>query len=122
MNIFLILFSVLLLVGCATEMQTKDENLSSVPQSGIKIYENNRKGINAIISKKALESFNTEYTKAPRNKAFAQSTSGAWNWKSNRTSVEHAKTSALIGCQRNNKRSEDLYPCEVININGAWVE
>lgn len=122
MNKCLILFSIVLLGGCAAEMQTRSGNQSAFPQSKITMYENKAEGINTIISNKALESFKTEYAEAPENKAFAQSASGAWNWKSNRTSVEHAKTSALIGCQRNNKKSENLYPCKIININGAWVE
>ncbi len=112
----------MLLGGCATEMQTKSGNQSALTQSKITIYENNAEGINTIISNKALESFKTKYVKASENKAFAQSTSGAWSWKSNRTSVEHAKTSALIGCQHNNKKFEDLYPCKIININGTWIE
>lgn len=76
----------------------------------------------SLITGSALRSFNEDYIEAPKNRAFAQSTSGAWNWKSDRTSIEHAIISALIGCQRNNKKSEDLYPCKVIHINDEWVE
>ena len=92
------------------------------PASEITIYQNNQQGLDSIISNRAMESFQGEYADAPENKAFAQSVSGAWNWKSNRTSIEHAKTSALVGCQRNNKKSEDLYPCEVIHVNDTWLK
>jgi len=85
------------------------------------IYSNDKKGIESLMSNKALKSFKTDYAKASNHKAFAQSVSGAWNWKSNRTTKEHAITSALIGCQRNNKKSEDLYPCKVINVDGEWL-
>jgi len=79
-------------------------------------------GIDSIITNKALNSFKTGYSKASTHKAFAQSLSSAWSWKSNMTSVEHAKTSALIACQRNNKESEDLYPCKIINVNDLWIK
>jgi len=114
-NIVLIL--AFLGTGCTTQhyMQPKFEESNKIT-----IYQNNRIGIESIISNKALSSFETEYANAPKNKAFSQSASGAWNWKSNRTSVEHAITSALIGCQRNNRKSEDLYPCKVIHVNDTW--
>ncbi len=111
---------VLSVIGCSTAPDRVDEKSTST--ATITIYKNHAKGIDSIIGKKALKSFTTEYKNSSLNKAFAQSTSGAWNWKSNRTSMEHAKTSALIGCQRNNKKHEDLYPCKVIHLNNEWVE
>ena len=116
---YIVIISIFILSGC-TAQQIKQT--AETPSSEITSYQNNLTGIDSIISNKALQSFKTEYSKAPTNKAFAQSVSGAWNWKSNRTSIEHAKTSALIGCQRNNKKSEDLYPCKVIHINDTWVK
>ena len=89
--------------------------------NGFTLYTDDSEGIESLITNQALASFKSKYKEASQNKAFAQSLSGAWSWKSNRTSVEHAKTSALIGCQRNNKKTEDLYPCKVVNINGTWV-
>ena len=111
---------VIVLSGCATQGPIQSELPKS--EQKIKLYSNSNLGIESIITNKALKSFNTKYVKATKNKAFAQSASGAWNWKSDRTSVEHAKTSALIGCQHNNKKSEDLYPCKVINLNGNWIK
>ncbi|MDF1764226.1 MAG: hypothetical protein P1U57_12530 [Oleibacter sp.] len=110
------------LTGCATGTQQKVEVSDSPAIQPITIYKNNKKGMESIITRKALDSYNSEYLDATENKAFAQSLTGAWDWKSNRTSVEHAKTSALVGCQRHNRKSEDVYPCEIININGVWVE
>ena len=116
---YLLFFPIFIAVGCTTQ-QFKE--IPAEPRSQITIYENTKQGIDSIITNSALTEFKNDYSKASRNKAFAQSVSGAWNWKSNRTSVEHAKTSALIGCQRNNKRSEDLYPCKVIHVNDSWVK
>lgn len=108
------------LFGCAaTPQDTKD---ISSPDRSITLYENVRSGPESIISKKALASFRDKYLAAGEHKAFAQSLSGAWDWKSSRTSVEHAKTSALVGCQKNNRQVEDLYPCRIINVNGEWTE
>lgn len=113
----IVLMLALLGAGCTTQQYMKAD-LDEVPK--ITIYQNDKVGIASIISNKALDSFKDGYTKAPKNKAFAQSLSGAWNWKSDRASIEHATTSALIGCQRNNKRSEDLYPCKIIHVNDNW--
>lgn len=110
-----------LITGCATT-DKPSVNPQSKPTKAITIYVNDEKGLDSLITNQALKSFKTDYTKASKHKAFAQSVSGAWNWKSNRTSKEHAIKSALIGCQRNNKKSEDLYPCNVINIDGKWIE
>ena len=108
------------LSGCATQGLIQSE--APKAESRMKLYNNNKSGIESIITNQALKSFKTGYANATENKAFAQSASGAWNWKSNRTSIEHAKNSALIGCQRNNKKSEDLYPCKVIHLNNNWIE
>ena len=120
MKLLAITLGAIALSGCA--MQGPVQSESPKAEFNIKLYSNNKSGIESIITNQALKSFNTEYAKATKNKAFAQSASGAWNWKSNRTSVEHAKTSALIGCQRNNKKSEALYPCEVIHLNDDWIK
>lgn len=110
----------IVLSGCAAQGTIQSE--APKAESKIKFYSNNKSGIESIITNQALKSFNTGYENATENKAFAQSASGAWNWKSNRTSIEHAKNSALIGCQRNNKKSEDSYPCKVIHLNGNWIK
>ncbi len=117
---FLPLVFAILMTGCATTDKEKvnSQGHASKPMT---IYVNDKKGIESLISNQALKSFKTDYEKASKHKAFAQSASGSWNWKSNRTSSEHAVLSALIGCQRNNKKSEDLYPCKVINIDGKWL-
>lgn len=77
--------------------------------------------IESIITHQALMSYKGKYLKASTHKAFAQSESGAWNWKSNRTSKEHAINSALISCQANNKKHEKMYPCKVISVDGEWA-
>ena len=117
----LIVVGSLLFVGCSS-IDTTSSIQSDTQKNSIKIYENNEIGVESIITNRALKSFKEEYASAPKNRAFAQSESGAWNWKSDRTSKDHAITSALIGCQRNNKKSEDLYPCKVIHVNDQWVK
>lgn len=117
---YCILLIVISMAGCAAKDKASIKLQPDSPKN-ITIYQNDKTGIDSLISNKALASFQTDYANASQHKAFAQSASGAWNWKSNRTSVEHAMTSALIGCQRNNKKSEDLYPCKVINLDGKWM-
>ncbi len=114
-----LLLLTLTVTGCTTQ-QVK--NSAAEEPKKITIYQNYEVGIASIILNKALTSFKNEYSKASKNKAFSQSVSGAWNWKSDRTSAEHAITSALIACQKNNKKLEDVYPCKVIHINDSWVE
>jgi len=115
----------ILLGGCATtELPIANEEVvSSEPVELIEKQpkEIKRIDIESIISNKALSSYKGQYSKATSHKAFAQSKSGAWNWKSNRTSKEHAINSALISCQANNTKYEERHPCRVINIDGEWV-
>ena len=113
------IFFILLVSGCSS--QAIDNNGAQVSKNLVR-YENGDYGVDSIITNDALESYKTKYLKSSNNKAFAQSVSGAWSWKSNRTSKDHAKSSALIGCQNNNRKVEDLYPCKIININGKWME
>ena len=120
MNKILLILCLFTVAACSSQPQRTSE-VESQPKRAV-IHTNHAKGVASIISNKALESFNTEYTKALKNKAFAQSLSGAWNWRSNMTSVDHAKTSALIACQRHNKKYEDLYPCEIIHVNDEWAD
>ena len=115
----IILILALVVAGC-TVQQVKHSTVEGSKK--MMVYQNDKAGIDSIISNKALSSFQEEYSAALKNKAFAQSVSGAWNWKSNRTSEEHAITSVLIGCQINNKKSEDIYPCEAIHVNDSWVK
>lgn len=111
------------LVGCTSiPEEVYEKSVVKANEGAIKIYENKFKGIDSIIDNRALEAFKSKYQEASLHRAFAQSTSGAWNWRSNKTSIEHAKTSALIACQRNNRSSEDLYPCRVIHIDDDWVK
>ncbi|MEZ5492087.1 MAG: hypothetical protein R3F50_17515 [Gammaproteobacteria bacterium] len=77
-------------------------------------------GDSMLIRDDALDSYRSKYIKAPDFKALAQSESGAWGWRSGRTSEQHAIHSALAVCRGNNHKNEGKYPCKVININGEW--
>ena len=113
----ILIFTALICSGCA--LQPKVE---SIPNYGeYARYENNKKGFNKLMFNHTVKGFE-EYSTYPENKAFAQSLTGAWGWIADATTVEHAKTAALANCQSNNTETEFLYPCEIININGKWVE
>jgi len=115
---------VLLLSGCATtEVVAEKEVISPQTIKVIKkeVVDIEPIGIKSIISNNALKTYKNEYQKATLHKALVQSETGAWSWKSNRTSKQHAIKSALISCQKYNKKHEDLYPCKVINVDGEWA-
>ncbi len=112
----------IILSGCAiTETPVVKEEIVSPKAVEVEIKLEKLISIESIITNKALRSYKGKYSKAISHKAFAQSNSGAWNWKSNRTSKEHAISSALISCQANNKKYENVHPCKVINVDGEWA-
>jgi hypothetical protein len=116
---------VILLSGCAiTEThEPKEEFVIPKTLEPVEVETKVEKIINieSIITNQALMSYKGKYLKASTHKAFVQSESGAWNWRSNRTSKEHAINSALISCQADNKKYEEMYPCKVINVDGEWA-
>jgi hypothetical protein len=116
---YLAVFISSLLIGC-TANRPHEIPEPVVIDSLIK-HSNSYTGPESIIRNDALSSYNEGYIKASKNKAFAQSLSGAWGWRSNRTSAQHAKTSALIVCEKNNIRYQSLYPCKIVNLNGNWM-
>lgn len=110
--------------GCSTTQQqtpVKNTNVSLVTQQEVKPSGNESYSISSIISNQALVSYKTKYREATNYKAFAQSAAGVWNWRSNRTSKQHAIDSALIACQANNEKYEAKHPCQVINVDGDWI-
>ena len=110
----------LFISGCAVSPSPTSNEM--VSEGGIKKYTNSESGVNLIITNQALKSYHEKYLVAEKHKAFAQSLSGSWSWMANRTSAEHAKTSALVGCQKNNIKNEKLYPCKIINVDGMWSQ
>lgn len=86
--------------------------------------QSNRKiipSVASIITVEALHSFKTKYKDAPIHKAFAQSDTGVWAWDANLLKRDMAINNALVKCQSNNKKYEENYPCEVINVNDEWI-
>ncbi len=75
-----------------------------------------------IIRKKARKSFSDKYLDARGHKAFAQSASSNWNWRSNRTSTDHAINNALASCRARNMEFEAQQPCRVINVDAEWTD
>lgn len=97
------------------------DDMNTTSQERSFLIDKQARDMDALMTNQAVASYRNEYLKATAHKAFAQSDSGAWSWKSNRTSIEHAINNALIGCRANNKRSEAEYPCKIINIDGEWT-
>ena len=85
------------------------------------VFATEQQEVERIISKNALKSYETKYKEAENHKAFAQSETGSWTWKKNMTTKEYAIKAALIGCQLNNKKHEEKYPCKIINVDGSWI-
>jgi hypothetical protein len=75
-----------------------------------------------LMQKRALSSFMDKYLNARGHKAFAQSESGNWNWRSNRTSKEHAINNALASCRAKNKEHELRQPCRIVNVDNVWAD
>lgn len=119
-----IIIVILLISGCATtEKPVTNQNLSNNVSHNAKQEAPNTESysIKSIITNHALKSYKNKYVQAKSHKAFAQSKSGVSYWKSDRTSSKHAIESALVACQVRNVKAESMYPCKVINIDGAWV-
>ena len=124
MRLSVIALVIVIASGCSsTQQQTPAENtsVSLVTQQDVQPPNNESYSISSIISNKALISYKTKYSQATNHKAFAQSAVGSWNWRSNRTSKQHAIDSALIACQANNEKYEAKHPCRVINVDGDWI-
>ena len=82
------------------------------------------KAVGGIIIKRksALRSFREKYLDAKGHKAFAQSDSGNWNWRSNRTSKEHAINNALASCRGRNQDFKNWQPCKIIHLDEKWTD
>ena len=114
------------LLGCS-EQESKSsvpetyetENQVKIEEPKVVILFSEHEG--QLMTNQAVKDYETKYKKASLHKAFSQSNSGAWSWRSNRTSIEHAKNNALLVCQKNNKKLESLHPCKIVNIDGQWV-
>jgi hypothetical protein len=120
MNIKIIFIISLLFNLLACSSLPKERHMYVTDKNPI-THKNLKSGIASLMSNDAKASYETKFISAKNHKAFSQSDSGAWSWKANRTSIDHAKTNALIACQKNNIKYEKTYPCKIININGLWL-
>ena len=68
----------------------------------------------------ANEAFQSDYARAGKHKAFAVSPRGAWGWAGNAGSFRDAARSAFAQCQA--RRDPYTPDCEVVNINGQWLQ
>ena len=79
--------------------------------------------IDGLLTLDAQASFRDKYAQADGLKVFVQSRSGSWQWQSAGNSdrtIEVITEQALSKCN-SGWRSRLDYPCEVVNINGEWV-
>ncbi len=77
-------------------------------------------GVEVIRTHPALAAYTKEYFIAYKHKAFAQSPSGSWAWRAERTSPEFAQQDALAACESFRKEGEA--PCVVINVDDESVK
>lgn len=76
-------------------------------------------GTEIIRTKDAFKSFQKEYLHQKDHKAFAQSQTGAWAWRAERTTREFAIEDAVNAC--NNYLEANEPRCVVIHVNKEWV-
>ncbi len=76
-------------------------------------------GTEIIRTKDALKSFQKEYLHQQNHKAFAQSPTGAWAWRAERTSREFAIEDAVNSCNTYLEATEPR--CVVIHVDNEWV-
>lgn len=76
-------------------------------------------GPEIIRTNDALKSYKKEYLNAAGHKAFAQSPSGAWAWRAERTTREFAIEDAINACNSYQEASEPR--CVVIHVDNEWV-
>jgi hypothetical protein len=91
-----------------------------IPVLDLGSYVSVKNSIDTLISADAKKYYNENYLHANKNKAFAQSISGAWASASDHTSEYHAKNIAMIICERRNLKRQIEAPCEIVNVNGIW--
>lgn len=112
------LLACLALAGCSSH--TLDLAPAAPSFASTVIMDDSARDESVLRTNAALKSYREQYTKAEKHKAFAQSASGAWNWRADRTTREYAVENALMGCRANNK-AESEFPCKIINIDDEWA-
>lgn len=79
------------------------------------------RGIESLLTRRALESYQQKYLKSAGQRVFVQSLTGSWSWQASpKDSLQRLTQKALANCQSRNRNFRDEYPCRVINVNGEW--
>lgn len=68
----------------------------------------------------AAQAFRNDYALSGRHKAFAASPGGSWGFKAGASSAQDAMRGALSECDA--RRQPYTPTCELINVNGRWIE
>ena len=81
-------------------------------------------GVDGLITMAARDAYQDDYSGRSDRRVFVQSQNGSWGWKSagsSDTTIDELTEKALSRCN-SSWRNRLAYPCEVINVNGEWVE
>jgi len=76
--------------------------------------------ISFLLTKDAVDFFNSRYSKLKYHKAFAQSQSGAFGFNGNLPDTAQATQAALDDCRKHNAEKEKTQPCQIVNLDGYW--
>ena len=82
------------------------------------------KSVDDLVTFSARKSYQNKYSKKDNPKVFAQSATGAWQWKSKDSSdltLDDLKEKALELCN-DNWRIRTGHACRLVNINGEWLD
>lgn len=117
-----VLFSVLLLSSCVANKSLQNE--TSLEKIDWNAYKNQIDTLidsgDGLHTKYIRKAFLTSYVNRSMNKAFAQSESGAWGYKSGFDDVELVVEAALGHCELSNRGFRNTKPCKIVNVNGVW--
>lgn len=95
-------------------------SVKRLPSELMSEFEGN-KSLLVLVDQSAMLAYAQQYKTENTHKAFAASISGAWAWVAKRDNSNAAQQDALSTCADYNQGSEQ-FPCEVLNLNGEWVD
>ena len=118
-NLKILFFSASLLLLAACELKQPPFELDNDKYAGAIDHKAASPG--TLMRKQTNDIYELKYQLARNHRAIVQSTSGAWGWSRNQSSVDAAIDRALEVCRKNNQSHEDSKPCQLVNLNGYWM-
>lgn len=104
--------------GFVTEERMKSRHRIIDDNNSSSKVDNNK---NNSITNSAINAFK-KYSTKPLNRAFAQAPTGPWGYQTDASSIDLAKSAALMRCQTHNERHESSSPCEIVHVNNEWMK